>query len=268
MPDPVAAASPPTPAAPVAAEPAPAPVNSSPAPAPTAAGEGAPALSSPPGAPSPPPEPEAKPPEAKPAETKPAEPAKPAEAPKPAETPKNFLAEAKPEPGSEPKPTEPVVYQPFNLPEGQSLDEKRLGEFTSILGEYRAPQELGQKLIDLYMDEVGKFKDHQQNVWDRLQEDWLNQIREDPEIGGSRIETVARRCGMVIERFGSQELRDALKATGMGNHPAMVRFVDKIGQYLGEGKPVPAARPAPAPPPSKAVRRYGQTTMNGAGTQT
>lgn len=158
----------------------------------------------------------------------------------------------------------PVSYEPFTLPEGQTLDEAQLGAFKDLLGEHKAPQALGQSLVDLYFGEVNRIKTYQQEVWDRTQEQWMDQVRSDPELGGSRLETVAKTCGSVIERFGSNDLRDALTATGMGNHPAMVRFINKIGQFLGEGRPVPAAKPAPAPPPSKAQRRYGGTSLNGS----
>ena len=206
--------------------------------------------------------------------------AKPVEA-KPAEAKSSFLSDAKTEakpavaadpakPTTEAKPAEsiepaaPIVYEPFKVPEGFSLDEGRLGAFTEALQEFKAPQGLGQKMIDLYTSEVQRLAEHQQTLWDRTQETWLNEVRSDPTIGGNRIETTARTCGAVIERFGSPALREALAMSGMGNHPEMVRFVAKIGTFLQEGKPVPAPKPAPTVSGPKGMRRYNGTTPAGA----
>lgn len=204
------------------------------------------------------------------ADAKPAEPGKPSflesakadatksptEA-KPGETP------AEPVEGEKPAEAAPIVYETFKVPEGLALDEGVVKDFTAILAEAKAPQEVGQKMIDLYFKEVDKIGKYQNEVWDRTQEQWLNDIRSDAEIGGSRIETVHQTCGAVIERFGNENLRKALTMTGMGNHPEMVRFLNKIGSFLGEGKPIPSARPAPAPAPSRAQRRYA-ATLNGS----
>lgn len=222
--------------APAAVEPAPVPVAAPAAeatPAPAAAGE----VATPPKA-------EASPApssvlgDAKPAEVKPEDAAKTPEAP-PAPV----------------EPPPPITYEPFNFPETFQPAEAELSEFTELLRDNRAPQDLGQKLIDFYARELDRASTAQREYWDRTQVEWQDQCRNDPEIGGNRFDTVVKSCGRVIDEFGTPELRQVLTATGAGNHPAMVRFVNKIASVLAEGRPIPAQTPAPQAG-TRAERRY------------
>lgn len=183
-------------------------------------------------APAPPPKTD----EAKPAEQAPAEPAAP-----------------------EAAPAEPVKYEAFNLPDNFVPDPKGMEEFTSILGESRGSQELGQKLVDLYVREAAKMQQAAYDAFSKTVETWSNEAKADPEIGGNRLETNLRQAGSVIERFGSQALRDVFNLTGVGNHPEMIRFLSKVGAFMAEPNPVPATK-APAPPKTRAAKRYGAPT--------
>lgn len=263
-PDPAA---PPTAATPAAAAPAPA---ATPTPAPAAAaGDAAPAAASAPAAPTAAPadvapaQPDATetPPSPKPsllgeAAAKPApEPAKPAEA-----------APATPE--TPPEEAAPPTYEKFNLPEGITLQEEQLGNYVKILGEHKAPQELGQKLLDFHLGEIARLQkaasDAQHDVFNRTREEWVDQIKSDPDLGGNRFHTALRTAASVIEQYGGTpeqqaELRAALNYTGAGDHPALVRLLHNIGKSLTtEARPVVATKP-PAMAASKAQRRYAQT---------
>lgn len=175
------------------------------------------------------------------------------------------------QPAQAPAPT----YEPFKLPDGVTLQEKELGSFTGILGEFEngpkdhaATQAFGQKLIDLYTGEVQqlgtRLLQRQVEIWNDQNAQWKDEVRGDPELGGNRMATTLNVCGSVIEQYGGSpqqiaELRSAFNATGAGNHPAFVRLMHNIGKALGEGRPVPAPKPAPAPA-GKAQRRYAGNT--------
>jgi len=169
-------------------------------------------------------------------------------------------------------------------------DPERMGQFTDLLGTSTvdlelaarsgdraavaaASQQLGQKLIDFHVAEIKtaaeRVADQQWEVFNRTQTEWKKAFAEDPEIGGNRIETTLAECGSIIEQFGGKvdpqtgmanpeqvaELRKVLSATGAGNHPAVIRWVHNVARALGEGRPVPAPRPAPQQM-SRAERRY------------
>lgn len=193
------------------------------------------------------------------------------EAGKPApETPAPATPEA-PVAATEP-PAAPVPVYEFKFPEGaEAPPAEELKPFTDLLGASRVPPEAGQQLLDLHLAEVQKYAErlsqHQDNVWKETRANWVNDLRQDPDLGGNRFQATVQVCGQLIEQFGGSpeqkaELRQAFNATGMGDHPALVRFLHNIGVAMGEGRPVPASKPVPMVP-RRADRRYAGS-MNGA----
>ena len=186
-------------------------------------------------------------------ESKAAEPAAAPEAPAPQE---KAPAEEPPAP----------VYE-FTIPEGIKLEDAALSEFKSVLGEYRAQPELAQKLLDRHLTEVSRIhaetQRHQHEVWETTQTQWRDQVKADPEIGGSRYETTITTCVGLVRNFGGteseiNELQQALTFTGAGNNPAIIKWIARIGAALQEGKPAPSA--PPAQPQTRAQRRYNAST--------
>lgn len=188
------------------------------------------------------------------------------------------------------------TFQPFTLPEGISVEQERLGQFTQTLGQSlvdldvarqsgtpeaisAASQQLGQQLVDLHLAEqkslAERISQNQVDVWNRTREEWLDAVKSDPELGGNRIETVLNTAAVAIEQFAGPrdpktgtvdpaqvaELREALRITGAEFHPAIVRAFYHMGKAQSEGRPVAPHNPVP-PPQSRAERRY--SGRNGA----
>jgi len=203
------------------------------------------------------------------------EPAKPA-----AEAPKEGEAKADaPKPEAEAKPADapvvPLKFEPPVLPEGVPVDEAKLTAFDDKFGTFAAKHgiepaaaaELRQSLISDYAAEVAaatqRMVDNQMQVWERTRADWREQFQKDADIGGNRQETTLRQAGAVLEKFGSEmgsaheaDLRMALRVTGAGDHPAIIRFVNWASKFTTESSR-PIAAPTKAPQPtSRSARRY------------
>ena len=78
-------------------------------------------------------------------------------------------------------------------------------------------------------------------------ETWATEAQADPEIGGDGFKenlTVAKRA---IDAFGDDTLKAALNASGMGNHPAVIRMFMKVGKTIKDadvvGNSVPGSDP-------------------------
>ncbi len=246
--------------------------------------------------------PEAAAPAAPPAPSSPPE-AAPAEATSEPPSPTSLLSQAKadstaPPPAEQPQaeqqqPEQPQeiplpTYEAFTMPEGVTLDEKPLGEFTNLLGEYErqlaapdadrhtATQELGQKLVDLYIAETRanaeRYFQNQRDTWTRTREQWLSDFREDPEIGGNRQDTTVARCGAVLELYGQRvgpqqekALRDVMGVTGAGDNPEILRFINWVSSFVVENaRMVPAAAPRAPVFTSRAERMYRRSLGQGA----
>lgn len=224
-------------------------------------------------------------------ETNPEAPVAPVEAPQPAttvlgealevkesapvEAPKEPTEEApKNEGGQSENTAPPPKYDPFTLPEGVTLDDTRIGEFTGLLSEleldgkatHEAVQKFGQKALEFHINEVkntieGLTKIYQES-WDNQKAAWKEAFLNDPEIGGNRFQTTIDSALTFIRTHGGtpeqqQEFRALMDTSGLGNHPAMIRMLAKAGQAMKEGAPLAAPKPV-SQPKSRTQVMYGK----------
>ena len=63
---------------------------------------------------------------------------------------------------------------------------------------------------------------------------WEKEARADPEIGGDQYDANVAVAMKAMTAFGSPELTDLLNQTGMGNHPALIRFAIKAGKAVSD----------------------------------
>lgn len=204
----------------------------------------------------------------------PKDPAPPAEGDTPAAAP----VEPKKEEGSQSAEPAPLpAYENFTLPEDIKLDDAKLGEFTKDLGEFERDsgidhakaQAFGQKLLDRYVAETQennkRLIEHFTNSWEKQKNDWKTAFENDPDIGGNRKETTVNDALQAIARGGDEtqqkEFRDVMEATGIGNHPAVIRHLANLNRIIAKyetetATPLAGTKPA-LPAQSKVQKRYG-----------
>ncbi|WP_199636984.1 peptidase [Serratia sp. PAMC26656] len=127
------------------------------------------------------------------------------------------------------KPSAPEKYE-FAAPEGQELDANALAVFEPIAKELGLTQEQAQKLVDIYP----QIQQQQAEVWSKQVADWGEQVKADKEIGGDKFNASVGAAQRALDQFGNPELREYLQASGLGNHPALVRFCAKVGKSMAE----------------------------------
>lgn len=148
-------------------------------------------------------------------------------------------------------PGAPEIYGEFKAPEGYSLDTEFLTkEAQPLFKELGLSQEGAQKLIDLqskYAAKANEAAEAPYKLWQNTQDEWVNKIKADPEIGG-KLDLVKTTVARAIDGTLGPELgaafREALNFTGGGNNPAIVRGLYKFAQKLAEGTPVTGNGPA------------------------
>lgn len=129
----------------------------------------------------------------------------------------------------EKKPAAPEKYE-FSAPEGQELDANALSVFEPIAKELGLSQEQAQKLVDIYP----QIQQQQAEAWSKQVADWGEQVKADKEIGGDKFNASVGAAQRALDQFGNTELREYLNASGLGNHPALVRFCAKVGKAMAE----------------------------------
>lgn len=190
-----------------------------------------------------PPVPSAEPPKPADPAAPPVDPAKPAEP--------GSLLDKKPEDKPADAPVvEPITLENLKLPEGWSIpdDQKEAAKgFLDMMNDATlSPGDRAAKLIEMYAKASTEGSEKATNDWNNLQTDWQKQCREDPDIGGAKLEPMLGQISVLLDEYGTPELRGVFNVTGAGNNPHMVKFLSKVATALGEGKPAPGAQPAAA----------------------
>lgn len=140
------------------------------------------------------------------------------------------------------KPTEetetgaPEQYADFTLAEGVEMDASTLGSFKDLAKELNISQSAAQKLIDLQGQLYSKQAEAMQAAVTEQSQRWESEIRNDPELGGANFEKTAETAVKVIQSFGDPALTSLLNDSGLGNHPALVKFCHRIGQAISEDR--------------------------------
>lgn len=148
-------------------------------------------------------------------------------------------SEAAPE--EKPEGNLPDKYE-FECPEGVSIDETAVEEITPILKELKCDAKTAQKLADLHFKQLKAVIDKQNAEFDNTKKEWAKQLKTDSEIGGPDLNNNITYGVRLLNKFGSQDLKNLLVDTGLDRNPAMVKFLVKVGKELGEDSWVDSGR--------------------------
>jgi hypothetical protein len=125
--------------------------------------------------------------------------------------------------------------------EGIELDQGRLGVFKELAAKHNLPAgvaketaEIGAGIVNSFIQD---FVKNQQEIYANarieeqkaLEGSWVDNLKADPEWGGSNFEATAELAGRFVERFG---IVDAVNETRMGNHPEFIKLFAKIEQHF------------------------------------
>ena len=141
---------------------------------------------------------------------------------------------------AEPQPAKKVVPEKYNLalPKDSLLDPTAIEEISSFAKENGLSNEEAQDILE---GESVKLAAHV----DKLKEKWSTEWKNDKEIGGAEFEKNAELAKRVIDRFGTDGLKNELNKWGYGNHPELGRLLVKIGKAMAEDTlRMPGSQPA------------------------
>ena len=158
-------------------------------------------------------------------------------------------------PRSQDEPARPT-YGAFKLPEDVRIDAEQLAPATELFAEAGLSQEQAQKFIDLAMARESAAAQRGAQAFVELQNQWVSEIKADPDIGGDRLKASLASAARAIDRLDVPGLREALNFTGAGNNPAVVKAFVRLGQMISEDRFRPGSAPAPQAPRSPAEVIY------------
>lgn len=137
-----------------------------------------------------------------------------------------------PDPNAPPKESASEVPEAYTLtaPEGQTLDQAGIELFTPLFKEAKLSNDLANKL-------VGTYASYQATLLQKQSESWLAAAKADKEFGGEKFDETLKTVQAAFAKFGSPELKQFIEATGLGNHPELIRAFAKIGAASREDAP-------------------------------
>ncbi|HFE3481516.1 TPA: peptidase [Enterobacter hormaechei] len=147
--------------------------------------------------------------------------------------------EEKPADGDKPKDEEqkqegaPEKYE-FTAGEGVELDSEALKDFEPVARDLNLTNEQAQKLVDAYPKILAGVQQRQAEAWQKQTEGWAETVKADKEIGGDKLTANLSAAQRALDQFGTPELKEYLNATGLGNHPDLVKTFVKIGKAMSE----------------------------------
>lgn len=133
--------------------------------------------------------------------------------------------------GKAPGADAPLVVK---LPDGMQIDKGILDSFTGAAKELGLTGEQAQKLADSYAKAHGAATQKAEADRDATVKGWEDQIRQDKEFGGVKLDASMAAAKRAIAQFGTPELKELFNSTGWGSHPEMFRFAARVGLALAE----------------------------------
>lgn len=147
----------------------------------------------------------------------------------------------------------PESYE-FVAPEGKAFDPGILDVFSGVAKELNLPQDKAQMVLD----KMAPIIEQQQMAQiEAVRAAWAEQTRADQEIGGANLKENLAVAKLAVDKFASPDLKELLRATGLGDNPAVIRHFYRVGKAISEDSIVNSGEPSPATPRSAASILYG-----------
>lgn len=123
-----------------------------------------------------------------------------------------------------------IAIELGELPEGIQVDQGSLDKLTEIVNDASLDAKAKANAIGklAVQREADRLAAHVKQVGD-----WAEAVKTDPELGGEKLQATLATAKKAID-LGPPELKDLLNSTGMGNHPAVVRWAYTVGKALSE----------------------------------
>lgn len=138
----------------------------------------------------------------------------------------------------------PLTASDITFPEGMTVQDADRDSFLGILNNREmTPAQQAQALVDLQATVAQQASEAGSQAWTDMQDQWVNEVRNDPDVGGQRFDANIANIGKLIDEFGSDELRAVMDITGAGNNVHVVKFLANVASRLTEGSQISGGNP-------------------------
>ena len=142
----------------------------------------------------------------------------------------------------------PEKYEAWKLPEGFQFAEGKAEKIEAAFKELGISQDAGQKLVDMYVEEISAIANAGAEAYMNLRKEWVDAVKADPEIGKS-LPQVKANIARALDGLGQPEavtaFKEAMDLTGAGDHPAFIKVFNWLAQKAVEGRQISGKGPSP-----------------------
>lgn len=124
----------------------------------------------------------------------------------------------------------------LTLPEGVEIDEQLAEAAFPVFKELGLTTGAANKLAEFFAGVRTQEGEAQAAEWSKQNTKWQTETKADKAYAEVGFEVAAAQANRALNQFGDDELKTLLKTTGMGNHPAMVRFVFNASKAMANDK--------------------------------
>lgn len=150
----------------------------------------------------------------------------------------------------------PLTKTDIKIGDDSPLSSEEVEGLISFANEKKLSKELTQALVE----REAAQKTAQAEAVEKAKDKWLDDVKNDKELGGDNLKETSVIVKKVFDRFQDPELKAYLENTGLGNHPAVVRFIKRIGKSMTSEQLVIPAHGGDKPEPvSAAAKLYDNT---------
>lgn len=137
---------------------------------------------------------------------------------------------------------EPLALDALALPEGFSFEgaDAEATQFLELVNGAKLPKEEAEALLGLHAKFLERAASQMETAWDELQNNWRAEVEALPEVAKNPALAQAN-IAKILDKYGSEEARQALDVTGAGNNPHVVKMFLKLAADLAEQPPVSGA---------------------------
>jgi hypothetical protein len=147
--------------------------------------------------------------------------------------------------GEEAAQTVPEAYE-LQFSDGFVGDPATLEAATPVLKELGLSNDQAQALVPLLETHTSRVLEAAQQAQAEMinaeRSNWLTNAKADAEIGGEKWDTTIVAAAKGLDGLGfpkGSPLRDLLDASGLGNHPEMIRAWSRVGEKISEDSSFP-----------------------------
>lgn len=136
---------------------------------------------------------------------------------------------------------EPFTAESFAeiVPEGLQLSDDQAAALVEAINGAESQSDLVKSMLEQYTAALTETAEAGNQAWLDQQTTWQDEVRNDPDIGGDKLDQTLAAANEVLKLHGDANIGELLKATGLGNNVAMVKLLAGIhATYIAEGQPV------------------------------